>query len=77
MKLIDNWPEQYVPDDTFRSPFLKQDLVYLLIKFTRKRDGTPPTRSELMKLKRKQLTAIWLKMKPFSMDLPPEEVRAA
>lgn len=74
MKLIDDWLEHYMQDDAFRRAFHKQDLVYLLNKYGRKKDGMPPTRNELMKLKRKQLTTIWLGIKPFEMGKLPQEI---
>lgn len=77
MKIINNWPEAYIPDDAFRNPFCKQDLIHLLCKFTIKNNGEHPTKKELIKFKRKQLTAIWLKIKPFEIGKLPEEVNAA
>jgi hypothetical protein len=74
MTLVQNWPTLYTQDDAFRVPFRKQDLIYLLNKFGRKKDGTPPTETELDRLKQPQLVAIWWTIKPFEFGKDPQEV---
>jgi hypothetical protein len=77
MTLVPNWTELYTQDDAFRVPFRKQDLIYLLSKFGRKKDGTPPTRVELDRLQQSQLVAIWWSIKPFEFGKDPREVATA
>jgi hypothetical protein len=74
MTLVTNWTKLYTQDDAFRASFRKQDLIYLLSKFGRKKDGTPPTQGELDRLKQPQLVAIWWSIKPFEFGKDPKEV---
>lgn len=69
MKLVQNWSELYVPDDYYRNPFRKEDVVFLLQKYMVKGNGMAPTRAELKKLSRKTLTQIWFKNSPTFRDL--------
>ncbi len=65
MIIAQNWNEIYVEDDSHHSDWKKNDLIYLINKYGRKTNGTPPTKTELNTFKQSQLVVIWCKIKPF------------
>jgi len=71
MQIIKNWTDFYTQSDSFRSNWRKADLIYLLNKYGRKVDGTPPCKHELKSLLRKQLNRIWTQIKPFEFGNDP------
>lgn len=68
MTITQNWTKIYVEDDFHRSDWKKSDLIYLINKYGRKKDGNPPTKTELNNIKQPGLIHIWNKIKPFDFD---------
>ena len=50
---------QYCIDDLYRNLYLKKDLIYLIRKYLRNKDGNIPSIKKLSSLNRKQLYMIW------------------
>lgn len=75
MILDPNWAANYVMADTYKNPFSKKDLIYLLMKFAVAKNGAKPMREHLQKLPARMLAGMWARIKPFDFGKPPEDAR--
>lgn len=71
MTMTPDWQDLYVPDDGFRSRWRKSDLVFLLHKYGRRKDGFPPTKTELGRIHQRVLNFLWGQIKPLEFGKDP------
>ncbi len=77
MLLAQDWKNMYTASDSFRSPYSKADLTYLITKYGRAKNGAAPTRESLRRLPLKMLWVMWSQIRPFDFGKPVEVTQNA